>query len=113
MGKIIRLTESDLIKIVKRVLKEDTKNVSFEKLINDYKNVDLMHLDFNIKNSYGMTVEGKYYIALPSELNLNANTLHDVSVGKSIGDNSIELRTGDRMSPAKINLYSDGSYEYK
>lgn len=50
MKKIVRLTESDLTRIVKRVIKEEKEESLIKKVMRKLKGVSDKQLEYNLKN---------------------------------------------------------------
>jgi hypothetical protein len=77
MSKVIRLTESDLTRIVKRVMNEDRKESMLEKIKRKLKGISDEQLDYNMKNNlpwdWNGTKEGYYEKNEPRKYNKGSN----------------------------------------
>jgi hypothetical protein len=51
MGKIIRLTESDLVRLVKKVVNEEQEENLLKKLARKLKGISDEQLNYNVKNN--------------------------------------------------------------
>ena len=99
MKKVVRLTESDLVRIVKRVISEQTTNTSKHKIED---------INFKDDKDYFFTVFGKDKNVIK---NKDGKPVEVAMAAKSVGGNSYDLISTDNYEYPQLK--SRAIYTYK
>ena len=105
MKKVIRLTESDLVRIVKRVISEQTTNTSKHKIED---------INFEDGKDYFFTVFGKDKNVIKKK---DGNPVRVAMSVKSVGGNSYDLISTDnyeypQLKPRAIYTYKNDPFTF-
>ena len=100
MKKVVRLTESDLVRIVKRVISEQTTNTSKHKIED---------INFEDGKDYFFTVFGKDKNVIK---NKDGKPVEVAMAAKSVGGNSYDLISTDNYEYPQLKSRAIYTYKY-